>query len=678
PAPLQVKNISVDSQTPSATSSSVVSPSPLSNSVTNNNSNGGVYGNSKDVSPSGSSTNLVSLITSGKVQHIQEKLSKTSLSSVHGFKPQEHLQKGTIRANPFYQLDRNSSGRSSLADLSSTNGQNSPEISNIITATSQRLRSSSRVSPTIAAAIAKSDSRVSSGATTPSPTTAIAAATAAATAAVATSTSTRSISSDSETDEDREAAKKNADGMVSPATSPELGTLKDRLPSATTRTLTAAAVAAKQQQLLQKHQQQQLATPPNSGHDVQIQEEEILEVEEDVPFVVPVARTTSNKNSSRHSIFVDETAQAMDALSRARHRQSMIQNGGPHPDEDDEEEDDEVYSVTQGIEPPEKWHYSEEDEDDDDDEDYDDDDEHENDNQNVQYRPNGERRRKRHDSFMSAKSVLPDISTVSVVEQARHDTRSDVDEKSKSKEQLIRSLDVQPLSQNKESTTIDLMTTDQDDSQNGGDDEDESEDEEDLEDNDDEEGQDRRIYLQGLRAKKRETRRLETKTKKSPTTSTTSTTTTTVDASTGSNTNINTPYSAIATKKRSLKGHHGKDRPPTPTTPVPTTQIIPLTPTDLVLIRQKLFAAGNFEASMRMLDTIFHAAMAKMVEGRERGVQTEPVSHSDQEDDDGKDTVVAPTVTSRSTTATGTSTEPESPRKQLQWVAVPTASAAPA
>ncbi|KAF8921657.1 hypothetical protein BGZ58_004057, partial [Dissophora ornata] len=103
-----------------------------------------------------------------------------------------------------------------------------------------------------------------------------------------------------------------------------------------------------------------------------------------------------------------------------------------------------------------------------------------------------------------------------------------------------------------------------------------------------------------------------------------------------------------------------------------------------------LFAAGNFEAAMRMLDTIVHAAMAKMVEGRERGVQTEPVSFLDDEDvvkqleEAQKKVAAAPvtkgaatsTSTSATTTtaaATETSADPNQPQKQLQWVTVPTA-----
>ncbi|KAI8595559.1 hypothetical protein EDD21DRAFT_390913, partial [Dissophora ornata] len=60
----------------------------------------------------------------------------------------------------------------------------------------------------------------------------------------ATNTATAdSVSSDSGIDGDRN-GNTNKDGAVPPTTSPEMGTLKDRLPSAITRMLTATAVAA--------------------------------------------------------------------------------------------------------------------------------------------------------------------------------------------------------------------------------------------------------------------------------------------------------------------------------------------------------------------------------------------------------------------------------------------------
>ncbi|KAF9142937.1 hypothetical protein BG015_000596, partial [Linnemannia schmuckeri] len=328
-----------------------------------------------------------------------------------------------------------------------------------------------------------------------------------------------------------------------------------------------------------------------------------------------------------------------------------------------------------------KWHYS-------DLEDEDEDEEDENDDDSV----TGERRR-RHESFMSAKSTfMPNGSSVSLVSayagqdddeddssieggnsSRRHhlhkDTQEEV-ERDLLREREIQSLDVQSSSEKQQqqemsSSHHDLMPSDfvkgdeytadrlipvggsDDEQDRNGEDEDESEDSEDLEDNDDEEGQDRRIYLQQLRHQAREARRLErlasggvdSKNKKKNSTNNTNDTTTTNNAGARHIKKVpsldSTGGSSSGLKKKTLRKGHSKDnlrdhdRPQTPTTPVPTTQIIPLTPTDLVLIRQKLFAAGNFEASMRMLDTIFHAAMAKMVEGRERGIQTEPMAVSE-------------------------------------------------
>ncbi|KAG0381023.1 hypothetical protein BGX24_000615 [Mortierella sp. AD032] len=704
PHPLRINSLENNGQVLSP--GGILAPSPLSNSISGNN-----------ISPSNSST---SLIMYGKVSHIQDQLTKTAQSPVHGFKPQEHLQshpnrislEGTIRANPFYQQDR-SSVRSSLADLSSTAGS-SPN----------------------SAEIPAQGSKPGSAPGTPNalPTSAFlkAALTPASAKSATVGSSSDSDASIDQRDEDEKRGMSNRDGMVSPATSPEMGTLKDRLPSATTRTLAAASAsaaalfAAKQQQ---QHQQHQVSTPPTSeggqqfkstesadqddeaalssptkrrasvgsqnattnrqyhvyGDNKEAAAEEIVspeeededededEDDEEIPYVAVVPRSTPG-GANRHSIFVDEAAQAMDALSRARHRQSMRLEGEEVDDDDDDEDDDEDYP--HGIAPPEKWHYS-------DLEDDDEEEEEENDDDSV----TGERRR-RHESFMSAKSTfMPNGSSVSLVsayagrDDDEDDNDSDIEggnnnrhlhkdtqeavDGDQIREREIQSLEGQSSSEKQQQqreissphqdlTPSDFVKGDEytadsmipvggsDDEDQNGEDEDESESSDDLEDNDDEEGQDRRIYLQQLRHQAREARRLErlanggvdSKKKKNRKTNNTnnndpaSTTSNTLDAR-----HVKKVPSLDSTglKKKSLrKGHskenlRDKDRPQTPTTPVPTTQIIPLTPTDLVLIRQKLFAAGNFEASMRMLDTIFHAAMAKMVEGRERGVQTEPV-----------------------------------------------------
>ncbi|KAK3831660.1 MAG: hypothetical protein JOS17DRAFT_743904 [Linnemannia elongata] len=364
----------------------------------------------------------------------------------------------------------------------------------------------------------------------------------------------------------------------------------------------------------------------------------------------------------------------MDALSRARHRQSMRLEGEEVDDDEDEEDDDEDYP--HGIPPPEKWHYSDLEDEDEEEEDENDDDDSE----------SGERR-KRHESFMSAKSTfMPNGSSVSLVSayagQDDDDDDSSIEGGNSNSRRLhkdtqeevegdqIREREIQEVQSTSEKqqqqemssphqdfTPSDFVKGDEytadrltpiggsdDEEDRNGEDEDESEDSDDLEDNDDEEGQDRRIYLQQLRHQAREARRLErlanggvdSKNKKKNNSNDTTTTTNaggrhikkvpSIDSTGGSSSGL---------KKKTLRKGHSKenlrdqDRPQTPTTPVPTTQIIPLTPTDLVLIRQKLFAAGNFEASMRMLDTIFHAAMAKMVEGRERGIQTEPMAVSE-------------------------------------------------
>ncbi|KAG0294135.1 hypothetical protein BGZ98_001886 [Dissophora globulifera] len=705
----------LDGQTP-PTPGSIIAPSPLSYSISGSN-----------VSPSSSST---SLIIHGKVNQIQDRLSKTIQPPLHGFKPQDHLHnnpnrislEGTIRANPFYQQDRNSSVRSSLADLSSLAGSahNSGEISIPGSKVGSNSSPADTVETSSTLALASVPENVD-GAAAAEPT-----------------------SSDSEIDEDRDERgnKKNRDGMVSPATSPEIGTLKDRLPSATTRTLTAAAVAAKQQQQQLQYEadsQESGMTSPttkrssmasiNGATNRQFQvygeqkpavtaqeEEEEDEEEEEVPYT-PVVRRASSR-SNRHSIFVDEDAQAMDALSRARHRQSLRLQGDDDHEDDDEDDDDEDYELN-GVEPPQKWHYSDE-EDEDEDEDEEDEDE--------EAAGNGERRRRKHESFMSAKSVLlHNSSSVSLGLHGGHDTQDEdededegLEDENQPKQRQSRrqessgsmdaKMDFSSLNQDlapsdfvKGSEYDELVpAVDSEDDDGNGEDEDESEDSDDLEDNDDEEGQDRRIYLQQLRAKAREERRQarlaagesgdgvkRSKSKKAA-------------AATAEALAALTSGSNGVTRKRTLKKGHSKenlrsqqDRPQTPTTPVPTTQVIPLTPTDLVLIRQKLFAAGNFEASMRMLDTIFHAAMAKMVEGRERGVQTEPVSvlgddravaqsATDVQETANASTSTGEAVTSKTvststststSTATATYVDPNQPQKQLQWVTVPSAAA---
>lgn len=637
----------------------------------------------------------------GKVQHIQDKLHKTIQPPAHGFKQQDHLQnhpnrislEGTIRANPFYQQDRNSSSvRSSLADVTTA------------TAAAAALAEAiyEEVPKTMAHGLTSHGSR--------------------------TPTSSRGSSESA----DRDSYK--SQGMMTPATSPEVGGLKDRLPSATTRSITAAAAAA----LAAKHNQQiSPASTFNDGDelsrepeplspsskkrtsvgslngatnrqfhvygDMQQKSTEVSQVKEgeedeeddedeerkhlEQVYMRP-RQPRPMSTANRHSIFVDEAAQAMDALSRARHRQSMRIEGNDDEDEDDEDEYDDD-DLTQGIEPPEKWHYSDLEDDYEDEEDDDEDDDEDD------YTEDGERkarRRRKHESFMSAKSVLPhNGSTVSLVDAYANDTQDEDDESERgtdnkkdqdSNEQLVQSLEVQDdmVDLSRESDVADLIAAGagSNDDDDYGEDEDESEDSDDLEDNDDEEGQDRRIYLQQLRAQKREARRLERlaegKNKKC--------------SKGGKLPSLDSTTDGSVKKKTTLKKGHSRenlrnrdpDRPQTPTTPVPTTQVIPLTPTDLVLIRQKLFAAGNFEASMRMLDTIFHAAMAKMVEGRERGVQTEAISFLE----DGEQAAVssehkqsppkgveASSTASTTSASTSTSTDDDAsslPQKQLQWV----------
>ncbi|KAG0050750.1 hypothetical protein BGZ83_004466 [Gryganskiella cystojenkinii] len=759
----QLRNNQLDGQPP--VPGSLIAPSPLSNSISSNQHNASrIQGHhSNDASPSSSST---SLIPYGKVNHIQDRLAKTSATPIPGFKPQDHLLnqsnpnrislEGTIRANPFYQQDKQHSSpsvRSSIADLSS-NGGDSPKNSGQISSAGKFASIEEKKQE-------MEDTEQQDQDQEPEETTIH-------DLLIAASSS----SSDADSDIEVSTSKRH---LISPATSPEMmngasSGFKDRLPSATTRTLTAAAAASKQQL---KHQQslqnlQQTATPPTSEsqrfestspettpttvqdveHKANVnEEEEEDDSEHEVVFVAPVMRATSAINGAgvnRNSIFVDETAQAMDRLSRQRHRQSMRLEDEDYESEEDED-DDEGYEydhddMTQGIQPPEKWHYSDLEDSDEEEEDSDDE-------------SSGARRRK-HESFMSAKSVLmPYSSTVSLVDgHNRNDTQDDDEDEEEEenkntvevaidaleiKESFHRQLSEENLRQQQqqeqalagEFTAADFVkgdeyvnlvssvaastaadrSQDEEDEDAEGEDEDESEDSEDLEDNDDEEGQDRRIYLQQLRIQRREARRLERLANPSAGKSTSTTKkvgrkskkdVSPISANAETESVATTTGSDGASRKKTLRKGHSKenlrrqqdpDRPQTPTTPVPTTQIIPLTPTDLVLIRQKLFAAGNFEASMRMLDTIFHAAMAKMVEGRERGVQTEPVSFL-QGDEIAKDAVkkearsaaaeadsVKKEVKRSSSTSTSTSTsmdteeqqqQQQQPVKQLQWVTV--------
>ncbi|KAF9287235.1 hypothetical protein BGZ68_002067 [Mortierella alpina] len=699
----------------SATEGGILSPSPLSNTV------------SANTSPSSSS---LSLIAYGKVQHIQDKLSKTAQTPAHGFKPQEHLQnlptrislEGTIRANPFYQQDRNTSARSSLLAVDKDGASSS--TSSLVGHTGYSAEISTAQYTKGSSPASESPDYGSSSTPTATPN-----------AHGGSNSSGSESGGDREEDEERRHVSR--DGMVSPATSPEMGAQKDRLPSATTRTLTAAAAAAT---ALTAKQQQSSTTPPNSRSRLQSKASEAdslrslasqrsrdmsangdqkstaddqrhqEEDEEDILYVAPVprARVTSNRQSNRQSvrqsIFVDETAQAMDALSRARHRQSMrLENGDDLEDEDDDEDDE---YMNQNVQPPEKWHYSdleaETSEAEDSEESEEDDDEYE-----EQNALNGERRRK-HESFMSAKShLMRNASNTSLLDAYadHHDENGDHEHRSEAADAKEVHGPATASDQNATTNEFDTLVPvvdSEDDEDRNGEDEDESEDSEDLEDNDDEEGQDRRIYLQHLRAQKREARRLERlasgeteetlKKGRSKNGSRRVRKVSSLD-STGAASAETTTTTTGDNKKKGLRKGHSKEnlrsqqqqqqqgRPQTPTTPVPTTQVIPLTPTDLVLIRQKLFAAGNFEASMRMLDTIFHAAMAKMVEGRERGVQTDPMAFLDNASDVAVPAAPAPAVAevppkelkkSVSTCSTSTSTvvESDQPQKQLQWVTV--------
>ncbi|KAF8924074.1 hypothetical protein BGZ58_002189 [Dissophora ornata] len=534
-------------------------------------------------------------------------------------------------------------------------------------------------------------------------------------ATTSTKTTTRaitsSVSSDSDIDENRN-GKTNKDGAVSPTTSSEMGALKDRLLSAITTTLTAVAVAAKQQQLLQHYHQISKSPTLEKGpqfmtEGVSIEEqgtglisptkkrssivsmneaincqfhvygeqrpvvaedeeeEGAGEDEEEVPYVAVVPRT--NSSSNRHSIFVDEDTWAMDALFRSRHRQSLrLQKGADSlGDDGDEEGGDEDYEVS-GTAPPEKWHYSDEEDG------YDEEDE-----EDEEYVLNSELRRRKHDSFISAKNDEDDSE-----DERKHN---------ESEEQLVRSLEVkQPHSPLADQQQAQTEAFNQDLTSN-----DFVKGTENVELAPAVEDEDRRIYLQQLRAEEREARRLARLTagesgesKKSKGKSKRKGVSG-LESAFGPAAGLEIPTattsgSSSITKKKTLrKGHSKEDRPQTLTTPVPAAQMILLTPIDLVLIRQKLFAAGNF------CDT-------HMVEGRERGVQTEPVFFLDDEDvvkqleETQKKVAAAPvtkgavTSTSTSTTTTTTMTttaatatlaDPNQPQKHLQSITVPTAPA---
>ncbi|KAF9582070.1 hypothetical protein BGW38_000702 [Lunasporangiospora selenospora] len=704
------------SHDPEQNVTSLASPSPLSHTISTSHHNS----SGSDISPGSSST---SLIMYGKVSHIQDRLTKTaSQTSPHGFKPQDHLQnlpnrislEGTIRANPFYQQDRNASARSSLADLGSTIGTKGSVAAAIAAAgalaadqndlapprpvpgrlMSRSFSAGTAVSPVRSFTFSHSTENLRSDRANES------------TENEASRTTTPKSSSSSNSS--------NGDGTISPATSPEMGALKNRLPSATTRTITAAAAAAAAKQ--------HVSTSPISDRTPNLMDSPTAssaeEKQEDEQEVLPevVLRKKAPSGNNRQSIFIDDDAEAMDRLSRQRHRKSMMESGDFPSDEEEDEEEDVYGTRSQAIAPPEKWHYSDLEEDEvDDEEDEDEDAYHTSVEGNV---------RRKHESFMSAKSVLmPSSSAVSLIDAYTHvdddeENEEGVDTQAKQKqeqmglnEDRIPSSDIHSALRPQDSISIDASTstastttvihTNEDgegqvrnmssdetvnasvdvDADADVDSEDETEESDDLDDNDDEEGQDRRIYLQQLRIQRREARRLERqakaeaaaaaavsgkKVKKMPS----------IDSANMVNNNNPSESSQTAFRRKSTKKNRDKDRPASPTTPVPTTQVIPLTPQDFVLIRQKLFAAGNFEASMRMLDTIFHAAMAKMVEGRERGVQTEPVAFlSDAEETtQGAVETAVPAVVKKTVevaTATSATQEQAAPQRQLQWTAPP-------
>ncbi|KAG0222822.1 hypothetical protein BGW42_006277 [Actinomortierella wolfii] len=381
--------------------------------------------------------------------------------------------------------------------------------------------------------------------------------------------------------------------------------------------------------------------------------------------------------SKRQSIFVDEEAQEMDRLSTQRHRQSMLLDPDAEFDEDeDEDEDEDLDFLTEDdlisgygqttTPPPEKWHYtSDEEEDDDDDlEAYED--------------AHGEFRRRRHESFMSAKStILPSGSTTSLPlrtdddsdeeDEEEEDTDSkpkevnnqaaqkDAEAEQKAEEDLNADADAEVEAALRKAQTKRSSATTEKAAKAESTDKD----------------SDINVHLdfaapdQGdMLPSQMKAAMLAAASAHAATTIATATPSDTrpfsVDSSTG--TAVDERETATADvvtmtlaeqaaklreerkaardarrlakqeERRRRKQADQDNRPPTPSTPIPTTQMIPLTPTDLVLIRQKVFSSGNFEASMRMLDTIFHAAMAKMVEGRERGIQTDPVLFADEVD----------------------------------------------
>ncbi|KAI8599517.1 hypothetical protein EDD21DRAFT_405968 [Dissophora ornata] len=499
-------------------------------------------------------------------------------------------------------------------------------------------------------------------------------------ATTSTKTTTRaitsSVSSDSDIDENRN-GKTNKDGAVSPTTSSEMGALKDRLLSAITTTLTAVAVAAKQQQLLQHYHQISKSPTLEKGpqfmtEGVSIEEqgtglisptkkrssivsmneaincqfhvygeqrpvvaedeeeEGAGEDEEEVPYVAVVPRT--NSSSNRHSIFVDEDTWAMDALFRSRHRQSLrLQKGADSlGDDGDEEGGDEDYEVS-GTAPPEKWHYSDE-EDGYDEEDEEDEDE----------------------------------------DERKHN---------ESEEQLVRSLEVkQPHSPLADQQQAQTEAFNQDLTSN-----DFVKGTENVELAPAVEDEDRRIYLQQLRAEEREARRLARLTagesgesKKSKGKSKRKGVSG-LESAFGPAAGLEIPTattsgSSSITKKKTLrKGHSKEDRPQTLTTPVPAAQMILLTPIDLVLIRQKLFAAGNFCDTHVLHDRpCRYGQDVKQLEETQKKVAAAPVTKGAVT---STSTSTTTTTTMTTTAATATLADPNQPQKHLQSITVPTAPA---
>ncbi|KAG0259587.1 hypothetical protein DFQ27_003977 [Actinomortierella ambigua] len=391
--------------------------------------------------------------------------------------------------------------------------------------------------------------------------------------------------------------------------------------------------------------------------------------------------------SKRQSIFVDEEAQAMDRLSTQRHRQSMhLDPDAEYDDEEEEEEEgeeeeeedlaflteDDLISgygqMSTTAPPPEKWHYTS-----------DEDEEEEDEFEDAQ----GEIRRRRHESFMSAKStILPSGSTTSLPLRTDDEDDEDEDEDEEESEDKKAKVPSSVQDSNAEADAEVEATFNKDQvnkSEAARYDAAEKEEEGD-DDDDDEEPLDFAAPDQGDMLPSQMKAAMLAAASAHAATSLIATAISSIDAksvsvdsSTGASLEEGGERAIVAStsssesnvvvtltlaeqaaklreerkaardsrrlakqeeRRRRRLGDQGgdKDRPPTPSTPIPTTQMIPLTPTDLVLIRQKVFSSGNFEASMRMLDTIFHAAMAKMVEGRERGVQTDPVLFADEVD----------------------------------------------